>query len=192
MRLLKNEVPAPMPYPLQGDPAAGQEALAEVLGARYGDRHDAAAAPPSLRATADLLDLVADQRRELFKTLLEALRSSPSTCEHAEHLMELVAACGLAESPSPCTTAMRISADLDRLAGTSSQWTHPAQVVKNPDAQALAKLCAARVGHETGPARERLEEILPRLERTARLARKAASRRSQSAARQPKWVDSWL
>ncbi len=127
-----------------------------------------------------------------MKTLREALINSESTREHAEQLMELVAACGLTESPSPCATAMAISADLERLANTSSRWTHPAQVVKNPDAQALHKLCTARIEHETGLARERLEKIQPRLERTARLTEKAASRRSQSMARQPKWVASWL
>ncbi len=193
MRLSKNEVSAPMPYPLQGASAEGQEALAEVLGTLYGGHHEAARpVPPSVRATADLLDLVADHRRDLLKTLLEALNNSESTREHAEKLMELVAACGLAEATSPCAAAMAISTDLERLANTSSRWTHPAQVVENPDAQALYKLCAARIEGEAGPARERLEKILPRLERTARLTQKAASRRHQSAARQPKWVDRWL
>ncbi len=192
MRLSKNEIPAPVPYPLQ--PASGgQEALAGLLGKRNGTRHDATTSDPAnFRATADLLDLVSDHRRDLMQTLLEALNNSESTREHAEQLMELVAACGLAEATSPCATAMAISVDLERLANTSSRWTHPAQVVKNPDAQALHKLCTARIEHETGPARERLEKIQPRLERTARLTKKAASRRNQSAARQPKWVESWL
>lgn len=193
MRLSKNEVPTPMLFPPQTGSAEGQEALAEALGTRYGARREAnGSAPPSVRDTADLLDLVADHRRDLLKTLLDALKGSESTREHAEHLIELVAACGVDEALSPYATAMSISADLERLAGTSSHWTHPAQVVKNPDAQALFKLCAAKVESEVGPARERLEQILPRLERTARLTEKAATRRSQSATRQLKWVDRWL
>ncbi len=192
MRLSKNEVPAPMPYPLRPD-SGGQDALAEFLGKRNGNRHQAPpSAPPGFRATADLLDLVADQRRDLLKTLLEALNNSEPTREHAEQLMELVAACGLAEAPSPCATALAISADLEKLANTSSRWTHPAQVVKNPDAQALHKLCVARIQDATGADRERLEKIQPRLELTARLTKKAATRRNQSASRQSKWVDQWL
>ena len=128
-----------------------------------------------------------------MKTLLEALNNSASTHEHAE---QLNGAGGCLwfwdEAPSPCATAMAISTDLERLANTSSHWTHPAQVVKNPDAQALHKLCSARIERETGGARERLQKIQPRLERTARLTKKAASRRNQSAARQPRWVDGWL
>ena len=187
MRLSKNEAPTPIPYPLQSDAAGDQGALAEVLGARYGNRHDASQSnPPSVQTTADLLDLVADHRRDLLVTLLEALNNSESTREHTEQLMELVGDCGVIGSPSPCVTAMSISADLERLATTSSQWTHPAQVVKNPDVQALYRLCGVRIERETGEARERLDKILPRLELTARLARKAASRRNQSAARQPR------
>ena len=125
-------------------------------------------------------------------TTLVALNRIWATGLSVRELMKLVAACGLNDSPSPYTTAMAISADLEKLAGTSSQWTHPAQVVKNPDALALYRLCAARVEVEVGAARKRLEEILPRLKRTARLTEKAASRRSQSTPRQPKWVDRWL
>ncbi len=191
MRLSKNEVSAPMPIPLQGGSAGGQEALAEVLTTRFGPTAQRAL-PPSERAVADLLDLAAEYRRDLLETLLAALEDSDATREHAERLTDLVAACGLAESPRPYGTAMEISADLDRLAHTSSQWTHPAQVVPRPDAQALHKLCVARIEREAGPARARLEKILPRLERTARLTQKAASRRHESAARQPKRVDSWL
>lgn len=191
MRLSKNEVPAPMLYPLQSD-SGGPEALAELLGKHNGAGDQAASEQTAFRATADLLDLVSDHRRDLMATLLEALKSSESTREHAEQLIELVAACGVDESPSPCATALAISADLERLANTSSHWTHPAQVVQNPDAQALHKLCQARIERATEADRERLENIQERLERTARLTQKAASRRHQSAARQPKWVDSWL
>ncbi len=189
MRLAKNEVPAPMPIPLQPDPAGGQEALAEILGARFGEAKQGAA--PSERAVADLLDLAADHRRDLLETLVCALKGSGATREHAERLADLVAACGLAEVPRPYATAMEIAADLERLAHTSSQWTHPAQVVPRPDAQALYQLCTARIEHETGPARDRLENVLPRLERTARLTRKAASRRNQSAARRPTRAGVW-
>ncbi len=192
MRLLKNEVPAPMPIPLQPDSAGGQEPRLEVVGTRFGVSPEATlTVAPGVRAVADLLDLTADHRGDLLETLLAALKDSDATREHAEHLMDLVTACGLAEGPRPCATAMEISADLERLAHTSSQWTHPAQVVPRPDAQALYKLCAARIGRENGSARERLERILPRLERTARLTEKAASRRHQSAARQPQRLDRW-
>ncbi len=190
MRLSKNEVQAPMPYPIQPE-TGGSDAFAEILDKRNGS-HRQTADPASFRATADLLDLVSDHRHDLLDTLLQALKDSDTTREHAVQLVELVAACGLTEAPSPCATAMAISADLERLANTSSRWTHPAQVVKSPNAQALYKLCTARLEHATGPDRERLEKIQPRLERTARLTEKAANRRNQSAARQPKWVDSWL
>ncbi len=185
MRRSKNEVPATMPIPLQTDTAGGEESLADVLGARFGEGNGAKrTVPPNVRATADLLDLVADHRRDLLETLLAALEDSETTREHAERLMDLVADCGLSEVPSPCATAMEISADLEKLAHTSSQWTHPAQIVERPEAQALHKLCVARIGRENGSSRERLEKILPRLELTARLTQKAASRRSQSTARQ--------
>ncbi len=194
MRLSKNETPTPMPYPLQNDSAQGQEALAEVLGTDYRRNGTVRAASPSSPAIADLLDLVANHRRDLLKTLLAALSDSEPTREHAEQLMGLVADCGLTESASPCVTAMSIAADLERLAVTSSQWSHPAQVVKNPDPQALYKLCTARLERESGAARERLVKIHPRLERTARLAQKAATRRNQSqnTARQSTLVDQWL
>lgn len=192
MRLSKNEAPTPMPYPMSGE-SGGHEDLAQILGERFGARNGKAKGnPPSRRTVADLLDLVADHRRDLLPTLLAALKDSKPTREHAEQLMDLVVDCGLVESPSPCTTAMTISADLEKLANAAGQWTHPAQVVKHPDAEALYKLCAARIQRESGGERERLVQIQPRLERTARLAQKAASRRSQSAARQPKWVDQWL
>ena len=191
MRLSKNEVPAPMLYPLQPD-SERPAALAELLGKRNGAGDQATSEQASFRATADLLDLVSDHRRDLVETLQEALKSAEATREHAEQLIELVAACGVNESPSPCATAMAISADLERLANTSSRWTHPAQVVQNPDAQALHKLCQARIERTTGADRERLENIQERLERTARLTQRAASRRNQSAARQPKSVASWL
>ncbi len=194
MRLLKNEVPAAMPIPLRNDSAGGgQETRLEVLSTRFGAGPEAKqSVSPPVSAVADLLDLAADHRQDLLETLLAALKDSDTTREHAEHLMDLVAACGLAEGPRPCATAIAISADLERLAHTSSQWTHPAQVVSRPDAQALYKLCVARIGRENGSVRERLEKILPRLERTARLTEKAASRRNQSAARQPKRVDRWF
>ena len=187
MRLSKNEAPATMPYP------PPTNAAANVLEAHFEARPETPPlAPPNAQAVADLMDLVAGHRRDLFSTMLEALKGSKTTGEHASQLMDLVAACGVAETPNPCATAMAISADLEKLANTSSQWTHPAQVVKNPDTQALYRLCASRLESETGTARERLQKILPRLERTARLAEKAASRRSQSASRQSKWVDRWL
>ncbi len=46
MRLLKNEVPAPVPYPLQPD-SEGQEAFAEILGKRNGARHAASTSDPA-------------------------------------------------------------------------------------------------------------------------------------------------
>ena len=187
MRLSKNEAPAAMPYP----PPAN--AATNALEAHFETRLESTPfAPPNARAVAELMDLVADHRRELFSTMLEALKGSESTGEHASRLMDLVAACGVAETTSPCATAMAISADLEKLANTASQWTHPAQIVKHPDTQALYRLCASRIESETGTSRERLKKIQPRLERTARLAEKAASRRSQSASRQPQWVDRWL
>ncbi len=193
MRLSKNEVPAPMPIPMQPDSVAGEEVLAEVLGGRFGARPEAGRSmPPNVRAVADLLDLAADHRRDLLATLLAALKDSEATRVHAEHLADLADACKLAEGPRPYTTAMNIAADLEKLAHTSSHWTHPAQIVERPDAQALHKLCVARIGRENGTARERLEKILQRLERTARLTEKAASRRNQSAGRQPKSIGRWL
>ena len=56
-----------MPYPLQAD-SEGQEALAEILGKHNGALHAAATSDrASFRATADLLDLVADR----FKQIIE-------------------------------------------------------------------------------------------------------------------------
>ncbi len=191
MRLSKNEAPTPMPYPLQADSVAGHN-LTEALETSY-SQNGAVRADLPVQSVADLLDLVANQRQDLLETLLGALNDSKPTREHAKRLMTLVADCGLDESPSPCVTAMAIAKDLDRLATTTSQWSHPAQIVKNPDAQALYSLCCARLERESGAARERLLKIQPRLERTARLARKAASRRSQNqSSTRPKWVDQWL
>ncbi len=191
MRLSKNEAPPSMPYPLQADSVAGHD-LTKVLETSYGQNGTTRTDLP-VQSVADLLDLVANQRRDLLEILLMALNDSHTTREHAEQLMRLVSDCGLDESPSPCVTAMAIAKDLERLATTTSQWSHPAQIVKNPDAQALYNLCSARLERESGAARERLLKIQPRLERTARLAQKAATRRSQNQnATRPKWVDQWL
>jgi hypothetical protein len=189
MRLSKNEVPTAIPYPLPSGPAGDSESLGALFGASA--RFQGVPAP-SLRATAELLDLVADRRRDLLSVLWQALRTSESTRDHAELLLDLVATCGSAGAPSPCRTALAVSEDLERLASTSGSWSHPAQVVESPDVPALYKLCAARVQVASGAERERLEKILPRLERTARLVRKAAARRNNGVARKPSLVERWL
>ncbi len=181
MRLSNNEFPSPiLPYPLTSD---------AMLEARDDGRRPSPV--PNLRSTAELLDVVANRRRDLLPMLWQALRAAESTRDHAETLLDLVATCGSADKPSPCRTALAIAGDLDTLAETSSRWSHPAQVVESPDALALYRLCAARAQVAVGGERERLERILPRLERTARLVKKAASRRNNGN-HKPKLVDRWL
>ena len=181
MRLTKNSEPSLLPFPIRRD-TTRKSPSAEQLSRHLGGTESSAVA----RTTGDLVDLVADHRPDLLKTLLQVLHDSETTCEHVEKLIELVTACGVSDEVSPCATATAISADLEKLASTSDRWTHPAQVVRQPHLQALHKLCAARSEQETGTARERLANILPRLERAARLMKKAASRRDQEAARHQK------
>ena len=182
MRLSKNDVPAPMPYPLPSSPVGDSEDSITVLGGSYSSRSQTSPRP-SLRATAELLDLVADRRHDLLSMQWQALRNAEATRDHAEKLQDLVAVCGTTDAPSPCRAALAVSDDLDRLTGTSSSWSHPAQIVESPNAQALHQLCVARIQYAVGTELERLEKILPRLERTARLTKKAAQRRTNGAGR---------
>ncbi len=186
MRLSKNDVQAPWPYPPQTADGDRERLFAAFPKSRR--PADAGAAEPTAAAprqvVADLIDLVANRRADLLRTLLDALDASEPTRTHAGELMDQVASCGVAEAVSPCATAAAIAADLEQLARSGDRWTHPAQIVRRPDVQGLFNLCAALAGRETGPARERLEKILPRLERAARLTEKAASRRVQEASRQ--------
>ena len=189
MRLSKNQAPRTLPYPVRTKPKSrhrlSEARSTESLVSRY-------QTSSNLRATADLLDLVAGRRADLVKILLEIFGEAPSVRAHAEELQDLITICGVSEGVSPCATAMAIAADLEQLVGSADRWTHPAQIVRDPSSMALSRLCAARIERAKGPVRENLVQILPRLERAARLAEKAASRRVQGASRQPKRVDRWL
>jgi len=192
MRLSKNEASLPVPYPMHSVHVGRESTFVElpkIRVARNGGNGS------TRQAVADLTDLVANYRSDLLKNFLDVVHESESTRSHAAELMGLVAACGVAESASPCATAMAVAADLEKLADDADGWTHPAQTIQRPNVSALYRLCAARVESETGAARQRLEDILPRLERTARLTEKAAARRDQgeAAAAQPSsWADRWL
>ncbi|MCP3959404.1 MAG: hypothetical protein GY719_16260 [bacterium] len=191
MRLSKTQFARTLPYPLSADAEGAYPDLPEVRGdaeplaQRY-------AKSPAVRTVADLIDLVADRRGELLNTFLKVLEESRTTRRDAAELMALVTACGLTEAPSPCATAIAIYGNLEKLIQAADRWTHPAQIVRNPASQALALLCEARIETESGVVRERLEHILPRLQRAARLTRKAASRRVQDTGRPAEWVDRWL
>ena len=191
MRLSKTQVAQALPYPLPADQEGAYPELTEVPGDSepLAQRYKSS---PALRTTADLIDLVANRRGELLNTFLKVLGEAATTRKGAEELMALVDACGLREAPSPCATAIAIYDDLEQLAESADRWTHPAQIVRNPDAQALSLLCAARIETEGGRVRERLERILQRLQRAARLTQKAASRRGQEPDRPTEWVDRWL
>jgi len=191
MQVSNNDAPMARLFPRPAESAGEGEILTDET--RFAI-HDQAILPDATGegATADLLDLVADHRRDLLPALLDALDSSAATREPARGLMALVAACGLVEVPSPCAAALAVAANLERLADSSSPWTHPAQVVRHPDAQALYRLCRARLEDPSETARQRLEQIQPRLERAARLTEKAASRRSQNAALPARWAQRWL
>lgn len=190
MRLSKNEASPSVPYPLQPVGAGRESTFVDLPRFRVARTAEKGS---TRQAVADLVDLVANYRSDLLNGFLDVVHESETTRIHAAELMDLVAACGVTESPSPCATAQAIAADLEKLAETADEWTHPAQIVKRPNVTALHKLCAVRVEAETGQARRRLELILPRLERTARLTEKAAARRDQGASeRRPDWADRWL
>ena len=149
MRLSKNEASPPLPYPLH--PVNGGRASTFVELPRF--RVARGAGNGSVRqAVADLTDLVANYRSDLLKSFLDVVHESESTRGHATDLMDLVASCGVAESASPCATAMAVAADLEQLAESAEGWTHPAQIIERPNVSALYRLCAARVETETGPA----------------------------------------
>ncbi len=175
MSLLKTESSPVIPYPLR-TLAARQGA---ILNATPRNATNGSNGSISITAIGQLIDLIANERADLLPIQVDALTTCESTREHATALIELITACGVADAASPCTTAMSISADLDKLARSTDPWTHPAQVVRHPDAQALHKLSIHRVRNATGSELEQLQEVLPRLERAARLSKKAASRRSQ-------------
>ena len=164
MQLSRNQETQPIPYPMQ----TATSLLRDVKTA------------PSQRVVAELMDLVAAQRPDLWMTFVKVLEESESTRGHAMELLALIDDCGVSEAARPCATALSIAADLERLAHASDGWSHPSQILRKPDAEALHKLCAARVGRPGDPDREALLGIRPRLERAARLALKAASRRGQS------------
>lgn len=185
MRLAKNEVSPSLPYPFHPT-ASRRGTLTEVPPVDRQSDPVTARSTAERREVADLMDLVADRRPDLLNGFLEVLGDSDATREHAASLIELVAACGVAESRSPCATATAISVHLEKLVDAAGRWTHPAQIVRWPNVPALARLCAARLEKETGPARGSLEKILPHLERAARLTEKAAARRTQGAARKSK------
>lgn len=192
MRLSKSEVSPSMPYPLQDDATARRNGSYDLPAMRRASDL-VATDSPTVRAVADLMDLVADHRSDLSQRFLDVLSESKTASTHARELSNLIAACGVAEASSPCATAIAIAADLERLARAGDGWTHPAQIVKRPNVSALARLCAARIEGESGEDRERLEKIQPRLARAARLTEKAASRRDQGAAgRRSSWADRWL
>lgn len=178
MRLSNRPTPPVLPFPLRPDPS--ETDTEEPPPGRTQGCED----QPLAHVTGELVDLVANHRPDLLKTLLDVLHDSELTRAPAERLVELIAACGLTEAPSPCAQSSAIADDLDELAATPHRWTHPAQIVRRPNLPALYHLCTARLSQEGGPKRQRLEAILPRLERAARLTRKAASRRSQEASRQ--------
>lgn len=181
MRLMKTETTPLLTYPIRPESANPQDSFARLTKLRPKE----STATPTHGALASLIDLVANHRSDLLKTFLGILAEADGSCEQAEALTDLVAACGVAEASSPCATAIAIAEDLDKLLEASGHWTHPAQIVERPNAQALYKLCEQRLeGAAAGNERERLSEILPRLERAARLTEKAALRRVQESVRQ--------
>lgn len=135
--------------------------------------------PCTTEAIAETLDLVAGHRPDLHSLMLQVFRASDVAGENTEKLTQLVEDCGVGEIANPYRTALGIAQDLEKLATTTNRWAHPTQVLVRPDSQALFRLCSARVERE-GEQAEALREILPRLERAARLAQKAALRRSES------------
>ena len=171
------------PYPIRTKDAASGSASLPAAETSADNSAKNKASQPSPRALADLIDLVANHRSDLLKTFLDVLDEAGSARQATEELTDLVAASGVPESHSPCATALAIAADLDRLAAAPDEWTHPAQIIRRPHVQALSKLCAAKVQRCTGSDRLRFEEILPRLERAAKLTERAASRRQQEAER---------
>ncbi len=177
MRLSKSRPSPLLPVPLRPDPPPESDSEAPPS-----PRLDRSKSSSIGRATSELMDLVANHRPDLLKTLLDVLHDSKKTRQPVEELLDLITACGVSEATSPCATSTAIADDLEKLASTTDRWTHPAQIVTRPHIQALYHLCTTRLRKETGTAKERLENILPRLERTARLAEKAASRRAQETA----------
>ncbi|MEM7349956.1 MAG: hypothetical protein AAF657_04065 [Acidobacteriota bacterium] len=180
MRLSKSEATPPFAYPIQSGAASSSDSFAEFSHLTS----DPPAPAPSSGALADLIDLVANHRSDLLPTLLDIFEATEGAREQATELTDLVAACGVSEEANPCATAITIAVDLDKLIETADRWTHPAQVVKWPKARSLHRLCTWRLERSAGAERRQLEEILPRLERAARLTERAASRRFQEAARQ--------
>ncbi|MEM7582984.1 MAG: hypothetical protein AAF560_06365 [Acidobacteriota bacterium] len=179
MSLEKAEATPATPFPIRSLSASREATFQSLLsGSTNGSTGSV-----SIAAVGQLMDLIADQRSDLLQVQIDTLTTCEKTREQANALVKLVSACGVADSQSPCATALAIAADLDKLVHSKDVWTHPAQVIRHPNAKALHRLCAQRVRDASGLEREQLEEVLPRLERAARLSAKAASRRKHGAAR---------
>ncbi len=179
MSLIKTESAPMIPFPIRALDVSRET----IFNAPLDGTTNGANGAISAAAIGQLMDLIANQRSDLLPIQIETLTACESTREHATALLDLIKACGVAETASPCATALAISADLDKLVRSTDTWTHPAQVVRHPDAKALHNLCVHRVQSAAGSELEDLRQVLPRLERAARLAKKAASRRTQDTTR---------